>query len=208
MCKLSNSVIMVATAVSYGLVAVIILATLGALKAMGRVWGEPKLWTSQANSSSTSQRLADPYTFSHVLHGVLFYWMLSWSSMAVSTKLLVSMGLEAAWEISENTEAVIKRYRAQTISLGYNGDSVLNSFGDLLATAAGFFMAKALPWWASAAFLVTVELVLLATIRDNLTLNIVQLIAPSERIKKWQSQKQVTVKPTTTDSDSESDSDS
>lgn len=184
--------------VQWVLVPILVVVTLGVLRGMGRVWGEAKAWTSDANSSHTSQRLADPYTFSHVLHGLVFYGMLSLGPLAglsLTTKLVLATALEAAWEISENTDKVIQRYRTETISLGYNGDSVLNSFGDLLAMIGGFFLAHALPWWGSVAVFVAVELGLLYAIRDNLVLNVIQLVAPNKKIKAWQA---ATTAPSTT----------
>lgn len=172
-------------------VVAVLALTAVALRRMGRAWGQPKLWTSQANSPDTSQRLADPYTFTHVLHGILLYAALARLPWSLGTKLAVATSIEAAWEILENTDAVIQRYRAETVSLGYDGDAVINSIGDLLAMMAGFYLAHALPWWGSALVVAAVELVLLFAIRDNLTLNIIQLVAPSKKIKAWQQQSHV-----------------
>lgn len=172
---------------SYLLAALVVAASLTALRAMGRVWGEPALWTSDANSAHTSQRLADPYSFSHVIHGFIFYALLSpFQTLSLGTKLLIAVLVECAWEVSENTPAVINRYRTATASLGYTGDSLLNSFGDVASMVAGFFLARALPWQASLALAAIIELVLLYAIRDNLTLNVLQLVAPNARIKAWQ----------------------
>lgn len=165
---------------------VVLALTVAALRGMGRVWGEPRLWTSSANSPSTSQRLADPYTLTHVLHGILFYWAQSRLPFAVGTKLAVATLAEAAWEVLENTPAVINRYRAETASLGYEGDSVLNTLGDVLAAMLGFWMAHVLPWHASAAFVLLAELGLLWAIRDSLALNLLQLVWPLPAVREWQ----------------------
>ena len=171
----------------YLLAALVVAAAMAALRMMGRVWGEPRAWTWDANGSSTSQRLGDPYTFSHVIHGIIFYAMLApFPGLSLGAKLLISVVLECAWEVAENTPAVINRYRTETVSLGYTGDSVLNSFGDVASMVAGFFMARALPWQASVGLTLVIELAMLAIMRDNLTLNVLQLVAPNKRIKAWQ----------------------
>lgn len=157
--------------------AVVVLAATAAvcmLRSMGRVWGERGVWAG-ANESHTSQRLADPYTFTHVLHGILFYWALSGTSLGLPARFLVALLAELAWEVFENTPWLINRYRTQTVSLGYTGDSILNTTGDVLAMVAGFWLAASAPWQASAAFVGVTELALYATIGDNLTQNIWQL---------------------------------
>lgn len=170
----------------YVLVVVVVLASLAALRAMGRVWGEPRVWTSAADGPSTSQRLADPYTLSHVLHGFAFYALLAPFRLALSTKLLIAVALECAWELAENTPAVIQKYRTQTVSREYTGDSVLNSFGDIASMALGFFVAHSVSWPTTVGLTLLVELGMLAKYRDNLTLNVVQLLAPNPRITAWQ----------------------
>lgn len=174
----------------YLLAALVVAAALAALRMMGRVWGEPRLWTWDHNGPSTSQRLGDPYTFSHVLHGFIFYAMLTpFSGLSLGAKLLIATVLECAWEVAENTQTVINRYRTETVSLGYTGDSVLNSLGDVASMVAGFFLARALPWQATLGLTLLIELVMLGTMRDNLTLNVLQLVAPNKRIKAWQAGK-------------------
>ena len=167
------------------IVAVVAVA-MAALRLMGRRWGEARAWTSSASSPSTSQRLADPYTLTHVLHGVLFYLLLSRWPVPVGTRLAVATLLEAVWEVAENTPAVINRYRSETASLGYEGDSVLNSFGDIAACAAGFWLAHVLPWPVTAALVVLTEAGLAWAMRDNLTLNVLQLVWPLPAVKAWQ----------------------
>ena len=160
--------------------------------AMGRkLWGIggiPGFWSGDINSEHNSQFLFDPYTFTHISHGVLLYALatLLFRETPLSFRLLVVIGIEAAWEVFENTSFVIERYRAETISLNYYGDSVVNSVCDILACIAGFFLASRLPRAVTVAGTVGLEILLALWTRDNLTLNIIMLIHPSEKIRAWQ----------------------
>ena len=162
-------------------------------RAMGRTWlgtdGRFGLWEGNIWSSEQSQRLADPYSFTHVVHGFLFYALLwvSWRRLPIRHRLVVAVGLEAAWEVLENSPIVIDRYRAVTIALGYVGDSILNSMSDVLMMAIGFLLAWRLRPRVSVATVVLLELGLLFWVRDNLTLNVLMLVHPIEAIKVWQS---------------------
>ena len=145
------------------------------------------LWTG-AWTHDTSQWMVDPYTFSHLLHGFIFYWALlparRW--LTLPARFMVAGLVEAAWEIAENSPYVIERYRAATASLDYFGDSILNSTFDLLAAMLGFWIAWKVDWkWVLAAA-VAIELSCALFVRDNLTLNVLMLVWPSERIKQWQ----------------------
>ena len=158
----------------------------------GRVWwcqvGDYAPWSWQVWSAHNSQHVFDPYTFTHILHGVLFFWIASliFRKVPLAWRLLMAISVECAWEVAENSNAVIQRYREATISLNYFGDSIINSLGDILSFSFGFWLAYKLRLWLSLAFFVAVEIVLLFWIHDSLILNIIMLIYPIEAIKKWQ----------------------
>ena len=150
--------------------------------------GYVKLWHGVVFSSENSQHISDWYTPSHVIHGLAFYGML-WlvgRQWPLGLRLLLAVAIEAGWEIFENTDLVINRYRDVTISLDYYGDSVLNSVCDILAMVGGFVLASRMPVWVTVALVVALELFVLYFIRDNLTLNIIMLIHPLDAIKVWQ----------------------
>ena len=172
----------------------IVAATAAILSAMGRVpictCGYVKVWHGVVSSSENSQHIADWYTFSHIIHGFAFYglfWLLGarrgWS---VGLRLVLAVVLESSWEILENTPMVINRYRANTIALDYYGDSVLNSLCDIGAMVLGFVLAARLPVRVIVIATIVMEVAVGYWIRDNLTLNIIQLIHPFEAILKWQ----------------------
>ena len=162
------------------------------LLAMGRepicTCGYVKLWHGVTISSENSQHIADWYTPSHVIHGLLFYgvlWLVA-RRIPVGVRLALATALEAGWEILENTPLIINRYREATIALDYFGDSVLNSASDIGFMAAGFLIASRLPAWATVALGVALELFVLWMIRDNLSLNILMLIWPLDSVRQWQ----------------------
>jgi hypothetical protein len=175
--------------------AVLILAAgvAGSLALMGRVWwceaGDLQPWSWDVWSPHNSQHLIDPYTLSHFQHGIGLYCLLLVllkSRTTICTRTLVVALVEAAWEVAENTEWMIQRYRAETISLDYYGDSILNSVSDYAACIVGVLIAQRLPLWASAVIFAGLEIASVWWIRDSLLLNGLMLLWPIEAIRRWQ----------------------
>ena len=171
----------------------IALAAAAILLGMGRLpfckCGVVGFWSGNIWSNQNSQQFTDPYSFTHVLHGVILYfvlWLVADKRLSVGARLVCAVGLEAGWEILENTDFIVNRYREATISLDYYGDSVLNSMGDILAMAAGFALARKLPHRVTVIGAIALDLLLLLWIRDSLAVNIIMLIHPIDAIRKWQ----------------------
>lgn len=173
-------------------VAGVLAATAVALRLEGRLWfcacGRLLPWVGDAWSPDTSQHLFDPYSFTHVLHGFAFAGLLALTRPRAATRrrLVVAVALEAAWEVIENTEYVVNRYREATAALGYAGDTVVNSLGDVAACALGFLLARRLGAVKSLLVFLLTEAALLLWIRDSLLLNILLLVYPSETLRAWQ----------------------
>jgi hypothetical protein len=150
--------------------------------------GTIKLWHGVVNSSENSQHLADWYSFSHVIHGFLFYAAAHFAlrGRARNWALPLAVAVEGFWELLENSPIIINRYREATIALGYSGDSIVNSLADIGWMAFGFLLASRLPAWLTIALALGFELMTLALIRDNLTLNVLMLVWPIDAIKVWQ----------------------
>lgn len=175
--------------------ALLVAGMAAALYAMGRIpicaCGTVKLWHPLANSPETSQHVFDWYTPSHLIHGFIFYAVYALANRLGGGRLPLGLGLvlailvEGAWEIAENTPAMIERYRTATIALGYDGDSIVNSVADMASMIAGFFLARALPVWLSVALVLALELIVGWLIRDNLTLNVIMLLWPQDGFREW-----------------------
>lgn len=163
-----------------------------ALYTQGRVWwckqGDFSIWSSDIWAAHNSQHFLDPYTFTHILHGVLYFWIINlvFREMPLRWKFFIVILAECLWELLENSNMIIERYRAVTISLDYFGDSILNSLADVLSCAFGAFLTYKLKFWRSLGYFILTEIILLLWIKDNLTINIIMLIYPIETIKNWQ----------------------
>ena len=177
---------------------VVLFALLGILLAMGRppicTCGTVKLWQGAVQSAENSQHITDWYSASHLIHGLLFYffgWVL-WTRWRVfggrpaRYALPIAVAFEGFWEILENSPMIIQRYRETTISLGYVGDSIVNSMSDVGWMLMGFSLVSRLPLWVSIALAIGLELLTLILIRDNLTLNVLMLLWPLESVREWQ----------------------
>lgn len=150
--------------------------------------GYIKFWHGIPGSSENSQHLADWYTFSHVIHGFLLYFLLRLilPRAPISFLLVLAVTIEAGWEILENTSFIIDRYRSETISFNYFGDSIVNSLADTAAMIVGFVVAGQAPVWLTVVLIIVFEAIPLYAIRDNLTLNIIMLLHPFDAIHQWQ----------------------
>ena len=178
----------VAAAVVLGIMVVQALV----LHLMGRVWvcscGTVRFWVGDIWSAELSQQMFDWYTPSHVVHGILFYGLLHLllPRAPVLVRLLIAAGIEGAWEIAENSPWVIDAYRKQALAAGYTGDSILNSLSDTVAMMTGFAIARLLPWKATVALVLALEIGVGALVRDNLTLNILNFVHRFPAIEAWQ----------------------
>lgn len=173
-------------------IAAIVILSAYLLHSQGRLWmcacGQVWLWSGDIWSSDNSQHLADPYSFTHILHGFVFFWLLAWAwpRLALEWRLVLALFIEAAWEVVENSAFVINRYRETTLALGYTGDTIVNSLGDIACCALGFWLARQLGFRRTLALFVLTELILILWIKDSLILNVIMLLYPIDAIKAWQ----------------------
>ena len=162
------------------------------LRLEGRLWicacGSIQFWSGQVCSADNSQHFLDPYSFTHVLHGFLFFWLIAglFKRLSANWQLALAVAVEACWEVFENTNFIIDRYRSATAALGYNGDTVVNSFGDILCCLVGFIIARRLGLRRSLIVFAVLEVVLIIWIRDSLLLEILTLVIPIDVIRAWQ----------------------
>lgn len=173
-------------------IVVVLLLMVVLLRAQGRLFacacGYFEIWTSDTCSSNNSQQLFDPYSLTHVSHGFLFFYLmvLVFRRLKRNWQLVLALALEAAWEVFENSSFVIDRYRTATAALGYTGDTVVNSVGDLVCAVIGFLIARQVGIRGSLLLFALLELVLILWIHDSLLLQILMLVRPVEAIKLWQ----------------------
>jgi hypothetical protein len=158
----------------------------------GRVWwclsGDLTPWSWNIWSPHNSQHVIDPYSFTHVLHGILEFWLLSllFPRLPLVWRLVIAVAIESSWEVVENSAYVIERYREGTISLNYFGDSIINSMADIVCCGAGFILGWKLRFWRSLILFISTEIILILWIHDSLLINILMLLWPVDAIKHWQ----------------------
>lgn len=175
-----------------GLALLVLVVQIVSERFMGRLWicscGDIKLFEPLVHSAGNSQHISDWYTPSHLIHGFVFYGLgfLLLRRFPVGARFLLATLLEGTWEVLENSPIIIERYRAVTTYYGYEGDSILNSVSDMLAMAAGFFIASRAPLWLTISLAIGFEIATALVIGDNLTLNIIMLVWPIDAIKQWQ----------------------
>jgi hypothetical protein len=174
------------------IIAAILVLTVLLLHYEGRLWmcacGRIWLWSGDVCSSDNSQHLFDPYTFTHIMHGFAFCGLLALvvPQLPLRWKLSLAILLEASWEVLENSNYVVQRFREATAALGYQGDTVVNSLGDITACAVGLITARKLGLWRSLIIFIATEIILTLWIKDSLLLEIVMLIHPIDSLKTWQ----------------------
>ena len=178
--------------IAWTVVACLMVVQALVLHAMGRVWictcGTIRFWVGDIWSDELSQQLTDWYTASHIVHGILFYAILRLvlPRAPALVRLAIAVGIEASWEIAENSPWVIEAYRKQALAAGYTGDSILNSLSDTLAMMTGFALARLLPWKATVTLVLVLEIGVGALVHDNLTLNVLNFIHRFPAIEAWQ----------------------
>ena len=173
-------------------VVLILAAMVGVLRGEGRWWwcacGQEFLWSGDIWSSHNSQHLVDPYSFTHVLHGMVFCGLLAWlcPRWPLAWRFVLAIAMESLWEVLENSVWIIQRYRTATMALDYQGDTVANSLGDVLCCVVGFALARRLGLAWSLGLMAVTEIGLILWIRDSLLLNVLMLLCPVDTIRNWQ----------------------
>ncbi|MGE3467325.1 MAG: DUF2585 family protein [Pyrinomonadaceae bacterium] len=173
-------------------IAVLFIVAAFMLWTQGRVWwcqeGDWAPWSWDIWTPHNSQHVLDPYAFTHVLHGIIEFWLIGLicRKMPMAWRLVLAVAIEGTWEVVENSAFIIERYRTATLSLDYFGDSMINSLADMVCCAAGFLVAYKIRFWKSLALFIATEAILIFWIRDSLIINIIMLISPIEAIKAWQ----------------------
>ena len=171
--------------------AVVIAATIS-LNFQGRFWwcqaGDYSPWAWNIWTRHNSQHIIDPYSFTHILHGVLEFWLIGlvFKRVPLAWRFVMAIAIESTWEVAENTNYIINRYREATISLDYFGDSIINSLADIVCCATGFVIGYKLRFWRSLIFFLLTEVILIFWIRDSLIVNIIMLVYPVDAIRQWQ----------------------
>lgn len=171
---------------------IIILAVALVEFLMGRLWickcGYVSLWYGNTNGSGNSQHITDWYSFSHFIHGMIFYGFLFLVArkLPLKTRFILAVLMEAIWEVFENSSFTINRYRTATAALDYYGDSILNSVFDIITCSLGFLLTRKISVKMSIVLIIVLELFAAYFVRDNLILNVIMLIYPLESIKIWQ----------------------
>lgn len=160
------------------------------------LWGQPlictcgyvQFWVGNVFSSDNSQHIADWYTLSHFVHGMLVVvfarFLFPSSSYQAGFAIVLVTGV--GWEILEHTEWVLDRFRAETLYQGYTGDSVLNAVADYLWMFAGFALARSASTIWTLIVVATLEITSALIARDSLTLTTLMLIHTFEPIESWQ----------------------
>jgi hypothetical protein len=172
-------------------IVIVLGLTAAVLHSEGRLWicgCGFAVWTSQVCSAYNSQQLLDPYSFTHVLHGFLYCWLILmlFPRLRPAWQLWLAVLIGSLWEIFENSDFIIQRYRDTTAALGYQGDTIVNSLGDISCCVLGFMLAQQLGWRRSLIAFFAIEAILIFWIRDSLVLEIVMLAHPVSAIKVWQ----------------------
>ena len=174
------------------------LAVLGAvlIGATLYLWGQPpictcgevRFWVGSVFSSGNSQHIADWYSLSHMVHGMLVVLVGRWlfPRVGLATLYLVAILTGVAWEIFEHTDFVLDRFRATTLYQGYIGDSVLNAVCDYLWMLLGFFIAHKAGQRLTLLFVVILEITSALTARDSLALTTLMVLYPVDAIEAWQ----------------------